>query len=448
MNTFTLSFVARAIHASFNGQDSMIREVQTDSRQLTRGDLFVALPGERVDGHEYIKEAEAKQAAAVIVSQPVDTTLPTLLVPDTLKALGELAKYYRQPFQIPMIAVTGSCGKTTVKEMIANILGVRCSVLATKGNLNTEVGVPLTLLRLSPVHECAVIEMGARKKGDIAYLMSIASPTISLITNAGVAHMEIFGSENGIAEAKGEIFSCLNETGTAIINADDKHARYWRGLLKQKQSLITFGIHNKADVVAKDIHLDSSSVRFELVTDSGSITIHLNVAGEHMVQNALAAAAAALSVGMNLSEIQLGLRRFEPANGRLQFKTGIRGVRIIDDTYNANPVSVRAALLVLAQYPDQKIFVMGDMFELGEESLRLHRELGEEAKRLGIQQFFGIGQLTQAAVEGFGPGAVHFNDKESLVKALREQVSAETAVLIKGSRGMRMEEVVLPLVEA
>lgn len=451
MNNLSLSFAARVMNAAFHGQDVHFSGINSDTRKLSPGELFVALPGTRVDGHEYIHQAEMQGAAGALISRPIETSLPVLLVENTLKAAGILAKAYRQCFTLPMVAVTGSCGKTTVKEMINNIFSLAGPVLCTQGNLNTEIGVPITLLRLRPEHRLAVIEMGARQKGDIAYLMNLASPNISLITNAGMAHLEIFGTDGAIAEAKGEIFSFLPETGIAIINQDDKHAGYWKTLIKPSQSIITFGMCHQANIMAKEMVLKPTFSEFVLTvdkagTDRGEITIRLPSPGKHAVQNALAAASAATAAGICLEVIKSGLEVFVPVNGRLQFKPGFQGTTIIDDTYNANPVSMRAALAVLAQHTGTKIFVMGDMFELGEKQWLLHQQMGEEAKRLGIDKLLGVGELSCAAVQAFGEGACHYPDKHALAEALLQQrLTKNTLILVKGSRGMHMDEVVLKL---
>lgn len=443
-----LSTAAQFMGAKFSGQDSLFNGVKIDSRSVLPGDLFVAIKGAKVDGHDFIEDAKARGAAGVVVSQSVETGLPTLMVADTIQALGIFAKTYRQLFQIPIVAVTGSCGKTTVKEMIASILSVQGPILATQGNLNTDVGVPLTLLRLETEHQMAVIEMGARQKGDIAYLMGLVSPLVSLITNAGVAHLEIFKTEKSIAEAKGEIFAHLEPDGIAIMNADDKHISYWQELVKNKgPKIITFGLQNQATISCQKLILDKLSSQFELLTDIGMIPIKLSIPGEHSIQNALAAAAVARALGISLGTIQKGLAAFKPVTGRLQAKTGRSGEHIIDDTYNANPVSMRAALSVLAGFSGKKIFVMGDMFELGEGSSEVHEQIGREAKQYGIDKMFGVGEATAFAVKGFGQGATHYSDKSLLLKDLNKILDKNSVVLVKGSRGMRMEEIVNALME-
>lgn len=449
MNTLTLSYAAKALDLPFEGQDLAINGITTDSKKVIPGDLFVAIVGAKVDGHDFIAEAEKNGAIAVLASKTVTTSLPTLLVSDSIQALGRLARAYRSQFHIPMIAVTGSCGKTTVKEMLAGILALQGPVLSNQGNLNTDVGLPLTLLRLQPEHQSAVVEMGARHLGDIAYLMSLANPTVSLITNAGVAHLEIFGSEKGIAEAKGEIYSNLDEAGTAIINIDDPNAKYWQGLLKARQKYLTFGLEHPAQISAQNVVMQPCFSEFDLVTDLGSTHIHLLAPGKHNILNALAAAAGARGLNVSLADIKSGLERFMPVKGRLQFKKGYKGVTIIDDTYNANPISVKAALSVLATLPGQKIFIMGDMFELGKEELSLHQQTGLDAKNLKIDQLLGVGAMTEEAVKGFGNGATHFINKEQLIKNIVEKIDMNLGepinLLIKGSRGMRMEEIVVAL---
>lgn len=445
MESLTLSYAAKCMQAILNGKDCAIKNVVVDSRQVMPGDLFIALPGAKVDGHDYVAEAAAKGAIGAVVSRSVITDLPTIQVADTVLALGQWAKQYRQRFQIPVVAITGSCGKTTVKEMLSCILAEQGEVLSTQGNMNTEVGVPLTLLRLLPKHEAAIIEMGARNTGDIQYLMSIAAPTVSLITNAGVAHLEIFGSKEGIAKAKGEIYEYLDPNGTVIINVDDPNSTYWQSLRKPQHSLITFGLEKPANVTATQVELNSNYSEFTLVTEVGSIKVRLSILGLHSVQNALSAAAAASALGISLAHIKAGLERFSPVTGRLQLKKGFVGANVIDDTYNANPVSVRAALAVLAHATGSKVFVMGDMFELGPNAAELHIEMGEVAKKMGVDKLLGVGALTAGAVQAFGIGASHYADKIQLINALRQEIDKNTTVLVKGSRGMRMEEVVLAL---
>jgi len=420
-------------------------KIKTDSRAVMPGDLFIAIPGAKVDGHDYIAEAASKGAIGAVISRPIETSLPTLLVPDTVLALGMAAKAYRAQFSLPVMALTGSCGKTTVKEMTAFILMEGGSTLFTQGNYNTEVGVPITLLQLQASHQRAVIELGARKKGNISYLMDLVKPDIALITNVGVAHLEAFGSSREIAIAKGEIFECLSENGIAIINNDDKEASYWKSLLKPTQTLITFGLDHEADVMAKNIRLEAAFSEFDCVLKGENFKVRLPVAGKHNVQNAIAAIAAASAFGISQSFMQRGLERFVTVSGRLQHKAGKNGAIIIDDTYNANPVSMRAALAVLSKQRGHKLFIMGDMVELGSETEKLHGEIGKDAKLQGIDELLAVGNLSKNAVLQFGAGAKHFQDKDSLVSYALQALNDKTTVLIKGSRSMRMEEVVQKL---
>lgn len=446
MASLKLSQLAKLLHMSYVGPEVDIKGFSTDSRTILPGEMFVALAGERVNGHHYLQQVEEKGASAVMVSEKVATNLPKLEVSNTVSAFGSLGKAYRDQFTLPICAITGSCGKTTIKEMLAAILLRQGEVLANRGNLNTEIGVPLTLLRLNQQHKMAIIEMGATKEGDIAYLMNLVSPVVSMISNAGVAHLEFFGSEEGIAKAKGEIFANLNPTGTAIINQDDKYAPYWRSLLKD-QSVLSFGLSKDASVFCKNLIQATTHSSFDLVSPQGQVAIELPVPGIHNVQNALAASAAALAMGATLEDIRLSLSQFVPVSGRLQFKTSIEGAQIIDDTYNANPISMRAALGVLSKYNGKKVFVMGDMFELGKDASLRHREIGREAKNLGIDLLFGVGSLTANAVDAFGEGAKLYPDKISLIQDLKKKLDSKTTVLVKGSRSMRMEEVVSALVE-
>ncbi len=494
MEVLNLKEVAKWLHSTLIGaehaKEAAITGVSTDTRSLVPGDLFVAIRGEHYDGHQFLKDAASKGAVAALVDTPpynqqassggqtgllvhphatiqntasnvsrlpyeeqYDHTssansmhLPLIPVADTLQALGEIARRYRALFNIPIAAITGSCGKTTVKEMLARILAVRGPTLASRGNLNTEIGVPLSLLRLDSSHQTAVIEMGARKVGDIRYLMKIAEPTVTVITNVGTAHLEIFGSERGIAETKGEIYAELAENGTAVLNVDSPYADYWKSLLKN-QKIITFGLgdgvkDNIANISCSDVVQTAASSKFILRTPSGEVEIELAAPGEHNIRNALTAAAAAFAMHIPLADIKKGLELFTPVLGRLQIKYGKQGIRVIDDTYNANPQSVKAALAVLAAYAPNTIFVMGDMLELGKDTEKMHREIGEFAKRLNISRMFGFGPLTKFAIQGFGENGIHFADKPSLIHSLTKSASTDSTILIKGSRGMRMEEVV------
>jgi UDP-N-acetylmuramoyl-tripeptide--D-alanyl-D-alanine ligase len=447
-----LSEAAKALSATFEGVDTVISGVTTDSRKIAAGNLFVALKGERFDGHDYVEDVLAKGATGAVVDGDWDSVNGPgdryLVVKDTRLALGELATYWRGKFNVPLAAITGSNGKTTVKEMLASILRVASShdgVLATEGNLNNDIGLPLTLLKLRASHRYAVAEMGMNHPGEIAYLTHLAKPTVALVNNAGAAHLEGLGSVEAVARAKGEIFAGLADGGLAVINADDAYAQSWREMAAPHK-VLTFGLENTADVSASFV-LEAYTVMLTLKTPEGNVDLRLGVPGLHNLNNALAAGAAALAMGMPLQAIADGLEAFGGVKGRLQRKVGCCGAVIIDDTYNANPASMRAAIGVLAAIPGKKIFVMGDMGELGDDAVSLHRAIGVEAKAAGVDALYALGNMTVEAVAGFGSGAEHFETAEALSAAVRGSMAAGVTVLVKGSRFMRMERVVEALME-
>jgi UDP-N-acetylmuramoyl-tripeptide--D-alanyl-D-alanine ligase len=447
-----LSEAAKALSATFEGVDTVISGVTTDSRKIAAGNLFVALKGERFDGHDYVEDVLAKGATGAVVDGDWDSVNGPgdryLVVKDTRLALGELATYWRGKFNVPLAAITGSNGKTTVKEMLASILRVASShdgVLATEGNLNNDIGLPLTLLKLRASHRYAVAEMGMNHPGEIAYLTHLAKPTVALVNNAGAAHLEGLGSVEAVARAKGEIFAGLADGGLAVINADDAYAQSWREMAAPHK-VLTFGLENTADVSASFV-LEAYTVMLTLKTPEGNVDLRLGVPGLHNLNNALAAGAAALAMGMPLQAIADGLEAFGGVKGRLQRKVGCCGAVIIDDTYNANPASMRAAIGVLAAIPGKKIFVMGDMGELGDDAVSLHRAIGVEAKAAGVDALYALGDMTVEAVAGFGSGAEHFETAEALSAAVRGSMAAGVTVLVKGSRFMRMERVVEALME-
>lgn len=446
MKDLSLSTVAQMMQADFCGADAPYQGICIDTRNLKPGDLFIALAGQHVDGHDYINMAEKRGAAGLVVSRPIASHIATLLVPDTLQALALFAKAMRARFPIPMVAITGSSGKTTIKEMLYSILSLKGPTLATTDNLNNEIGVPLTLSRLNPEHWAAVIEMGARREGDIAYLMSLVNPTVALISNASMAHVEIFGSTQNIAAAKGEIYKNLRPSGTAILNVDEAHADLWRNMMNKPAKIIKFGLKNKADVYADNIVLDKHGSFCDLHIDGRAVALTLQTPGEHSLYNALAAAASAYALGVSLETIQQGLQLFSAVSGRLQFKRGRLESCIIDDTYNANPASMQAALAVLAKQPGFRIFVMGDMLELGDQALDYHQIIGLAAKKYGIDKLYGFGKMTRAAVAAFGEGASFFTDQNSLIEKLFLEMPREATLLVKGSRGMQMENIVVRLI--
>lgn len=451
---------AQVLHADWSGKDVLFTAVSTDSRTLKQGDVFIALTGENFDGSQFVGGAAEKGAVAAIVNQQADgrdlaIKIPLIRVKDTRLGLGQLAAYWRSRFALPVIGVTGSNGKTTVKEMIASILRQTIAdgeiktdeqldyVLATEGNLNNEIGVPQMLLRLRQHHRYAVIEMGMNHIGEIAYLTQLAKPTVALITNAGAAHIEGLGSVETVARAKAEIFEGLDQQGTAVINADDVYAPLWRKYAGLRQ-IMDFGLHEKAQISA-EYQVDPLSSRIKLKLPDGIAEVELHVPGVHNIYNALAAAAATAALGLNKTLITAGLENFRGVEGRMQKKLGLHHAVLIDDTYNANPASVRAALAVLAPTAGKKIFVLGDMRELGESAVDLHRAIGRDARKAGLDQLLTVGELSAYAAEEFGKGARHFNSLDELLNVVESQLAEDVTVLIKGSRFMQMERVVRQL---
>jgi len=443
-----LSEAAQATMGQVLGEDIFFTSVGTDSRNIAPEQLFVALHGENFDGHAYVRQAQEKGAAAALISTQQGNISPALLVKDTRLALGSLAGYWRSKFDIPLAAITGSNGKTTVKEMLSCILraaaGSDEAVLATQGNLNNDIGLPLTLLKLRAWHRYAVTEMGMNHAGEISYLTRLGRPTVALVNNATTAHIGGLGTVEDIANAKGEIFEGLAEDGVAIINTDDVFAPLWKTLAAGKQ-VITFGLVNPADVTATyQLHADGSDVQMQSPQGDVdcNVEFRLPVPGLHNVRNALAASAAALAMGVDKLDIAKGLASFGGVNGRLQQKAGIHGALVIDDTYNANPASMKAAIDVLAAQPGTRIMVMGDMGELGDDAPAMHAEIGRYARQAGLGGFYALGELSRQAADAFGAGAQQADSPEAIFEAINSQLGQGTVVLVKGSRFMRMERVV------
>ena len=448
MINMRLSEAAVATQARLEGADVMFTACSTDSRSLQAGALFIALQGERFDGHAFIAAAREAGATAALVQNDSEYDMPLLKVADTRKAMGYLAGDWRRRFTLPLIAVTGSNGKTTVKEMLSAILSQQSLVLATQGNFNNDIGVPLTLFGLDADHHYAVIEMGANHAGEIAWLTEIAAPTVALITQCAPAHLEGFGSVAGVARAKAEIFSGVQAGGMAVINADDDFSALWREQAMACEQ-ISFALHKEADVVAGNIQMDAArnNSQFLLHTPIGKETLNLPLPGEHNIANALAATACCLALKLPLSLIKSGLENMTAVTGRLQGKTGRCGARIIDDSYNANPASLTAAVKVAAAGPGTAWLVLGDMGELGQAAGDLHYHAGETARTMGIERLYAIGDLSRQAVQGFGLGAQHFTTMDELKATLLAELKAGVTVLIKGSRSMAMEAVVAALQE-
>jgi UDP-N-acetylmuramoyl-tripeptide--D-alanyl-D-alanine ligase len=462
MSLMRLSEAARAIRAELRGEDREFEAVSTDTRALTGRALFVALRGNRYDGHEFIAQAVKSGAAAAMVdggwrmaNGGSSGRLPLLVVADTKNSLGTLAAYWRGKFSIPLVALTGSNGKTTVKEMLASILREAVSiesripnpescVHATRGNLNNDIGVPLTLLGLRGGHRYAVIEMGMNHAGEIRYLAGLAMPDVALVNNAGPAHVEFFDSVEAIAHAKGEIFEGLKPGGTAVINADDRHAGIWRDLAAGRR-VVDFGIDSHRAAVTATYRLNWLESEIVVKLPQGEARAVLKAPGVHNVRNALAASAAAVALQVPAPAIEQGLARFAGIKGRLQRKAARSGATLIDDTYNANPDSIRAAIDVLAACPAPTILVLGDMGELGSRSAELHRDIGAYARRRNISRLFAIGDATRETVSAFGAAGAHASSLDDLLHMLRASATPQATLLVKGSRFMQMERVVADL---
>lgn len=452
----TLLEAAQAIGALASGPNVPFMGVCTDSRNVMQGDLFIALKGERFDGHDYVRSALSFGAVAAMVDlswSVQDIGLSLLRVDDTRLGLGRLARAWRALNKTSLVAITGSNGKTSVKEMVAAILRaalwndsrdeVQEGLLATEGNLNNDIGVPVTLLKLRSQHRYAVVEMGMNHPGEIAYLSNMASPDIALINNAQRAHLGLLGTVEAVARAKGEIFSGLRSNGIAIINADDPHAYVWRELTGACRRL-EFALSQPA-VVAARYRLTAFGSHVDFQTPAGEISTQLQVPGVHNVHNALAACAVAVALNIKPVSISAGLRAFAGVKGRMQRRSGLQGAVLIDDTYNANPDSAVAALDVLAQMTGTKIFVLGDMGEIGPEGDALHGAIGLYAREQGVDRLFSLGKLSHHAASKFGSGATLYASAEDLIANLKPLLTSGVTVLIKGSRFMRMERVVSAL---
>ncbi|MFZ2290176.1 MAG: UDP-N-acetylmuramoyl-tripeptide--D-alanyl-D-alanine ligase [Halopseudomonas yangmingensis] len=443
-----LSQLESALPGRLQGADATFDSVAIDTRCLQPGALFVALSGSRVDGHDFVGAAREAGAVAAMVEHPVDDPLPQLLVHDCEYALGQLGALARKAYGGPLVAITGSSGKTTVKEMLAAILATRGPVLATRGNLNNELGVPLTLLSLQPEHQFAVVEMGAAQLGDIARSMALAYPDLSILTNAGMAHVGRFGSPENIARAKGEIITALRRDGDVVLNLDSPWFETWHKTLGERRCH-AFSLHNQtAELRAESVELDARGCPgFLLVSAQGSITVQLNLLGRHNIGNALAAAGAALALGCTLEQVRRGLANLQAVAGRAQGLAGRAGSLVIDDSYNANPGSVAAAIELLAGFDGTRILVLGDMGELGQWEQAAHREVGELARQRGLDGLYACGPLATLAAQAFGDGGHSFASREALAEALLQRLDGRTRVLVKGSRSAGMEQVVAQLTD-
>ena len=450
MDMMRLSEAAAMLQVPLSGTDADVLRVTTDSRTLQAGDLFIALRGNKFDGGAFAAQALQQGAAGVVLDRTQAPEIASAIrVDDTRLALGKLAAAWRARFSLPVVAITGSNGKTTVKEMLAAILRVEAdsdaAVLHTEGNLNNDIGLPLMLLRLRETHQFAVFEMGMNHAGEIDYLTRLARPDVAVVNNAMTAHIGFLGSVENIARAKGEIFNGLSAAGIAVFNADDPHAGLWQAANAQR-SVIDFGIAQPA-AVRGQYRSTGLGATLRLVLPNATLDIELQVPGEHNGMNALAAAAAAFTLDVSHRSIVAGLSGFRGVKGRLQRKAALHGSCFIDDSYNANPDSVKAALAVLAMQPGKKVLVLGDMGELGADAAALHAQIGLAARAAGIDRLLALGLLTKETVGAFGAGAMHFERIQELLAELENELTSDTTVLVKGSRFMQMERVVQSFLE-
>ena len=441
----SLAQAATVLGGELRGSDVRFSSVCTDSRTLKSGDLFVALRGERYDGHDFVAKAAAAGAVAALIDRAHAqvATLPVAAVDDTTVALGALAAHWRRQFVIPLVAVAGSNGKTTVKEMIAACLRAHFgdeAVLATRGNLNNHIGLPLTLLTLREAHRVGVVEVGMNHPGETAELAQIAAPTIAVVNNAQREHQEFMRTVADVAEEHASLIKALPADGIAVINADDAHAGVWRAAAGQRR-VRDFGLGQNAAVSAV-CELRAASVHLAVRTPEGVAALDLPLAGEHNARNALAAIAAATAAGATLEACVRALSGFAAVKGRLQIKRSRQGALLIDDTYNANPDSMRAAIDVLARAPGRKLLVLGDMGEVGDQGRDFHLEIGAYARERGIDALYALGELAAHAVRAFGEGGRHYVAIETLLVDVGAVLGPQTSVLVKGSRFMQMERVV------
>lgn len=450
MIKMTLNEITENLNGTLIGVNTEIYGVSIDTRTLQAGNLYIAIVGKNFDGHDFVDATKGVGASAILTHKKLETDLPQILVENTHFALGKLAAVWREKVPAKIVGVTGSNGKTTTKEMLAAILSVNDCVLFTQGNLNNDIGVPLTLLKLSPENRFAVIEMGANHVGEIAYTSKISKADVVIITNVGAAHLEGFGDLNGVAKTKGEIIETLNPNGVAILNADDAFFDYWQNVADSRK-IITFGLHENANVRAENIDVKIENhqfvTRFDLKTASGEISVNLPLAGNHNVLNALAATAATSALGISLAQIKQGLESMSPVKGRLQLLRGNLGSTIINDTYNANTSSLKAALDVLQKCDSEHWVILGAFGELGENTEQLHFEMGETLKNVGVKRLFAVGDLTKKTVAAFGGNAQHFASQTELLAVLIPELTGNETILIKGSRSQRMENITAALVE-
>ncbi len=450
MIDLTLHEINQLVKGELYSADRVISNVSIDTRALADKALYVAIKGERFDGHDFIEQAESSGAAALLLSQKVASKLPQIVVKEPRIALAEIAGAIRDKSQVKLCAITGSNGKTTIKEMVSAILAVKSSVLSTLGNFNNDIGVPLTLLRLKQEHEFAVIEMGANHADEIAYSSHYAKPDVVIISNAAAVHIEGFGCIDGVASAKAEIIESLDEGGIAILNADDDYFNLWRAIAGRRTCL-SFGLNDIADVRAENI---SNTIKngqfistFDLKVNQQSTSINLALAGEHNVINALAASAACIAFGIGIEQIKQGLEKLNAVKGRLQLSVSPEGYQVINDSYNANPASLQAALDAMQGSEKECWVALGEFGELGTESKQVHTEMGLTIKQAGVTRLFATGELTKFTVEAFGDAASHYAKQEDLITAVQKEINSDVMLLVKGSRSQKMEVVVDGLID-
>lgn len=437
----TLSFAAAAMSGTLHGDDRNFAGISTDSRTIQEGELFVALSGPNFDGNKFVSQASNKGAAGAIVASLVAEDIAQVEVPDTKLALGQLGAAWRDQHSVKVVGITGSNGKTTLKEMVAACLSSVASTVATEGNLNNDIGMPLMMSRIDESHEYAVLEMGANHAGEIAYLTGLAKPDVVVITNAAAAHLEGFGSIEGVAHAKAEILCGKARPDVAVLNFDDEYYSYWMSLV-DGVDLLSFGLTENADIRADQIETGKGQTHFTMHLLDTSIEITLPLAGVHNVRNACAAAAVATALDVPAETIKAALESVNPVAGRLAPMQGYAGATIFDDSYNANPLSVIAAAEFLASLEGVSWLVLGDMFELGDDAARIHHDVGASIKDAGVDRLFTLGELSANTCEAFGDDAAHYESPEPLISDLMAGLNEKTNLLVKGSRGMRMECVV------
>jgi UDP-N-acetylmuramoyl-tripeptide--D-alanyl-D-alanine ligase len=449
MIDFTLHEISKLVKGKLYGTDKSISNVGIDTRTLTEHALYIAIKGKRFDGHDFIKQAEIKGAAALLISKKTTSALPQIIVQDTRIALAELAGAVRDKSGIKVCAITGSNGKTTVKEMISAILTIKSSVLSTLGNFNNAIGVPLTLLRVQKENQVAVIEMGANHADEISYSCQYAKPNVAILTNAAAVHIEGFGSIDGVASAKAEIIESLPEDGVAILNMDDDYFNLWRAIAGQRTCL-SFGLSHMADVRAENITSAIKNERFistfDLCIHQQKISINLALAGEHNIKNALAASAACIALGADSKQIKRGLEQLKVVDGRMQLKVSKQGYQVINDSYNANPASLQVALDATKATKKEFWLALGEFTELGTDSPQLHTKMGLQMKQAGVRRLFATGELTKKTVAAFGDKASHYVQQEDLITAVKAEINSNVTLLVKGSRSQKMDVVVDSLI--